>query len=193
MRKKTNPIDPTPEQEVEETVSLQFVEADDVAPPEKPRKLKKAFESVFLTTDEEEAQAKKPKRKKSTFFVKNVEIVVGGMLFCIHLLVPDEYKEVFYVNEKPYQYLPTDKQLSDILTPIARIADRHTHIADVNPDILDILACIQASAAYGMELRATLILKAYIDKQQKQEQKKNDMELWRNRLNGLTSEQNANT
>lgn len=173
----------------QETVSLKFEEAEDVVEPEKPSRVKAAFKQVFTTTDEEEANAKKPRKKKSTFFVKNVELVVGGMLFCIHLLVPENYKETFYVNETAYQYLPTEKQLSEIITPLARIADRHTHIADINPDILDVLACGQACAVYGMELRATIILKAHIDKKAKQEEKVQNNEMWRNRINGLGNEQ----
>lgn len=176
----------------ENTVSLKFEEATDVVEPEKPGKLKAAFKNVFTTTDEEEANAKKPRRKKSTFFVKHVELVCGGMLFCIHLLVPENYKETFYINETAYQYLPTEKQLSEMLTPLARIADRHTHIADINPDILDVLACGQACAAYGMELRATLILKAHIDKQQKEQAKHEQNEIWRNRLNGFNPETSFN-
>jgi len=202
MRKAANKIpmdkpDETPVKTTEqETVSLQFVEADDTIPPEKPSRLKKAFTQVFTTTDEEDKPTKKT-RKKSTFFVKNTELVVGGMLFCIHLLVPDEYKEIFYVNEQPYQYLPTEKQLSDILTPIARIADRHTHIADINPDVLDVLACGQSCAAYGMELRATIILKAYIDKKAKQDEKVKNMQhngfkpmedVWKDRINGYNAQ-----
>lgn len=167
-----------------ETVSLTIAEATDVVEPEKPSRLKRAIKNVF-TTDEEED--KKPRRKRSTFFVKHTPLVIGGMLFCIHLLCPEEYKEVFFVNEKQYQYLPTEEQLSEILTPIARIADRHTHIADINPDVLDIIASGQACVAYGMELRATLILKAHIDKKAREEEKARQTEVWRNRLNGLNN------
>lgn len=193
MRKKIEQSSLTPDQENindqpgDDTVSLQFVEADDTVEPEKPpSKLKKAFTSVFTTTDEEEANAKKPRKRKSTFFVKHVALVCGGMLFVIHLLVPEEYKNVFYVQDKAYTLLPTEEQMADMLTPLARIADRHTHIADVNPDLVDILASIQASAAYGMELRATLILKAHIDKKAKETENFKQQEVWRNRLNGFT-------
>lgn len=180
----TTPVLEDSAQKAEDTISLSFVEAEDALEPEKPNKLKKAFTSVFTTTEEEE---KKPRKKKSTFFVKHTYLVVGGLLFCIHLLVPEEYKAVFYVNEQSYQYLPTEEQLSEILTPLARIADRHTQIADINPDILDVLACAQASAAYGMELRATIILKAHIDKKAKEEARMKDQEIWRNRVNGLNA------
>lgn len=180
------PPNDKPEETGEETVSLSFVEATDTVEPEKPSKLKKAFTSVFTTTEDEEKDAKKTRKRKSTFFVKHTELVVGGMLFCIHLLVPDDYKEVFYINDKPYQYLPTEEQLSEIITPLARIADRHTHIADINPDLVDVLACIQASTMYGMELRATMILKAHIDKKVKDDQNAQQQEVWRNRINGFT-------
>jgi hypothetical protein len=172
----------TPEQKpketnnLEESVNINFVEADDTAPPEKPRRFKKVFSNVFLSEDENEKKA--ARKKKSTFFVKNVPLITGGLLFCIHLLTPDEYSEVFYVNEKPYQYLPTDTQVNDVLVPIARIADRHTNITEINPDLLDILASGQAIVAYGMELRATMLLKRFLDEKERKEAMKNNNRYW---------------
>lgn len=192
MRKKLEttsslPNQEQPAQEQEESVALNFVEADDTLPPEKePSRLKKAFSNVFLTTEEEEKNEKKPRRKKSTFFVKNTPLVCGGMLFLIQWLVPEEYKEVFFVQEKAYQLTPTQEQLMDMLTPLARIADRHTHLADINPDVLDAIASGQAVVAYGMELRATLILKAHLERQAKEAHKMQNVEVWRERINGFT-------
>ena len=194
MRKKleTTASSPLPNQELaetpgEESVALNFVEADDTVAPEKePSKLKMVFSNVFLTTEEEEKNEKKPRRKKSTFFVKNTPLVCGGLLVVINMLVPEEYKEVFFVQEKAYQLTPTQEQLMDMLTPLARIADRHTHLADINPDVLDAIASGQAVVAYGMELRATLILKAHLERQAKEAEKMQNVEVWRNRLNGFT-------
>ena len=197
-RKRIDQIDEQPgreqpgtdQQPVEDdstTVSLTIAAPDDVSEAEQPSRLKRAFQNVFTTTDEEERNEKKPRRKKSTFFVKHTYLIVGGLMFVIHYLVPDEYKEVFYVNERQYTLLPTETHITDILTPLARIADRHTHIADINPDVLDVLASAQACVACGMEIRASLILKAHIEKKQREEEKLAQQEVWRNRLNGLNA------
>lgn len=151
----------------EETVNLAFVEADDVPPGEKPSRLKKAFKNVFLTEDANES--KPARKKKSTFFVKNSPLAVGGLLFCIHLLTPDEYKEAFVINDRAYSFVPTQEQMSEIIVPLARIADRHTNITEINPDLLDILASGQACAAYGLELRATIMLKRFLDEKDRKE------------------------
>lgn len=166
-----------------ETITLSFVEADDAIEPEKPSKLKAAFKQVFTTTEEEERAEKKPRKRQSRFFVKHTPLVCGGLLVLIHWLAPEEYRENFYVNDTAYSLLPSQEHLQNILTPIARIADRHTHIADINPDMADILASLQASAAYGMELRAALLLKHHLEKKQKQEQLLNQQDIWRKRIN----------
>src|SRR5579883_1258300 len=90
----------TPEDTKEETVSLKFEEATDIAPKaEKPSRVKKLLSNVIITHDEQEQAEKKTRRKVSRFFQKNIMFVVGGLVFLINLLVPEEYKEVFYVNE----------------------------------------------------------------------------------------------
>lgn len=183
-RKSIQAEDQTLEQ-AEESLSLTFEEATDVVAPEKPSRLKSAFKQVFTTTDDDEKPAKSRRKKKSVFWQETATpLVIGGLLWTIHLLVPDEYKEVFYVGETAYQFMPTEKHLQEIITPLARIADRHSPDVAINPDLLDLIACGQASFAYGMELRATMILKAHIDKKAREEKKADINEVWRNRLNG---------
>jgi len=161
----------------DDTVSLQIDPASDVVPPERRSRLKAAIKTAFTT---EEQADKEKKKRASKFFQKNVGLLTGGVIFCIHLCVPDEYKELFYINDRPYTLLPTDQHVTDILTPIARIADRHTNITDVNPDLLDLIACGQACFACGMEVRANMILKRYMDAQETKEAKLNNIkEEWK--------------
>lgn len=170
-----------------EALNISFDEPTDISEPgKKPSRIKKAFSQVFLTTEDEEKNEKSTKRrKKSSFFTKHIDIIIGGSLFVINLLVPEEYKEVFYINEQAYSLLPTNEHMNGILLPLARIADRHTHIADIHPDVTDALASMQACFAYGMEMRANLMLKRHIEKQKELEKRQAENEVWRNRLNGL--------
>lgn len=172
----------------EDSISLKFEEASDIAPkPEKPSRVKKLLSNVLVTTDEQEQAEKKTRRKVSRFFTKNIMLVVGALAFLINLLVPEEYKQVFYVNEQSYSYLPSDEQLKNIVEPLARIADRHTSIADISPDVMDLIASGQAAMVYGMELRATMLLKSHLDKLEKEKAQQNKMQEMRNNYNGFNA------
>lgn len=163
------------DQDQEQAITLDFVEPDDtIQKVEKSSRVKKMIDRVFVSTEEEEKQEKQASRraKKSRFFVKHVYLVVGLLLFMINLLTPEEYKTSFTINEKDYSFLPSQEQLEEIVSPLARIADRHTKIADVNPDVTDVLISCNAVVAYGLELRMAIMLKHHLDKQQAEEEKK---------------------
>jgi hypothetical protein len=189
-------IDPMPEQkgipeknvtpEEKDAVTLSLVEAEDIAPTQekKPNRIKQVASHIFNTLDSEEQTDKKPRRKRSNFFVKNVALIIGILFFIINLLVPEKYKESFFINEKEYSLLPTNDQLESMVVPLLRIADRHTSIATVNPDVMDIIASSQSVAAYGMELRATILLKKHIEQQEKEKAEQERLTEWRNKQLG---------
>lgn len=153
-----------------EGVSLKFVEANDIAEkaPPKVSKLKEVVKNAFLTEEDEEKQSKR--KKTSRFFQKHCYLLVGLVVFLGSVLMP-EAQEVFYVDDTAYQLFPTDKHLEAIFMPLARIADRHSKVSDINPDLSDVLTSITACIAYGMELKSVLVLKKHLDREKAHQEK----------------------
>jgi hypothetical protein len=163
----------TGEQEEDTGVSLNLVEATDSVEPPKKSKLKDSIKSLFVTEEETEKPVRR--KKKSTFFVKHIYLFTGTLIFLCNVIWPEEWKESFFVEDKEYSLAPNQEHINAIIEPLARIADRHTHIADVNPDVTDIFTSITAMVAYGLEIRSILSLKRYYENEEKKKQEKQEM------------------
>lgn len=73
-------------------------------------------------------------------------------------LILKEDATPFIINEQSYSVLPTKEHASNILLPLLRIADRHSKIMAVNPDVADLGDCVTAIIIYSFEMRANLQL-----------------------------------
>ena len=158
------------EKELKPEAVVLNLEASDVTPEKEKKSFKKLASKIF-TTDavKEEIEAKpsgrgRPK-KSSKFFQSKSALFVAGAVSLV-ALVPGVDK-TFEVNGEIKSFAPTPEQMSAVLDPLLRIADRHTSISEVNPDVADVMDSLLAVVAYGFELRANMLLYKFVLEQEK--------------------------
>lgn len=139
-------------------------------------KIKKNI-SKLVTLDTESEEDKKQetrgrKKKAKTFFQDTVlPMVISACIAIAAYLTPERYKTPFSVNDRLYSFLPDETQWNGFLAPLARIADRHSKLSEINPDIVDLALSGKAIGLYFIELRSALVLKHYLDEQEERRRK----------------------
>lgn len=172
QQKEKEPCEENIDNTSEKTSLHVEVEPDDVTKKEKETITDKAktFAKTFLgfsppDTEEKNAAEKKETRgrKKKFKFEHQVLMLSGLAAGWIATQFDEEYRACS----------PTKEHLESILSPLARIADRHLPVGEVNPDFSDGMLAIYALGIYVIHARTTYVM----IKQQKEKTEQHEREI----------------
>lgn len=173
------PKEETPLIEDESGVVVSFEKADDYEAPKKGfiDEIKKGV-SGFLHGDTSEEDSKpKLENKRQRTFQRKSKVAAKGLIWTISRTFP-ELNEKFLLQkgeeEITISLLPTDEQAENIVKPILRIMDRHVKVANVHPDIADLISAGTSLIEYAWVTRGNLLLLRQIKEMELQAHAKNN-------------------
>lgn len=164
--------------EDESGVKVTFEKADDYEAPKKSfmGELKKGVSS-FLHNDYEEERKPKPENKRQRTFQRKSKVAAKGFIWTLSRTFP-ELNEKFMLQKGEEEIiislLPSDEQAENIVKPILRIMDRHIKVADVHPDIADLISAGTSLVEYAWVTRGNLLLLRQIKEMEMQTHAKNN-------------------
>lgn len=164
--------------ETEEGVKVTFEKADDYEQPKKSfvDEIKKGV-SGFLHGDSSEDEKPKAEKSRQRTFQRKSKVAAKGFVWVLSRTFP-ELNEQFLIQkgdeEIKVSLLPTDDQAESIVKPILRIMDRHVKVANVHPDIADLIACGTSLIEYAWITRGNLLLLRQIKEMELQANAKNN-------------------
>jgi len=159
-------------------VKVTFEKADDYEEPKRSfmGELKKGVSS-FLHNDNEEDVKPKAENKRQRTFQRKSKIAAKGLIWTLSRTFP-ELNEKFLLQkgeeEITVSLLPTDEQAENIVKPILRIMDRHVKVANVHPDIADLISAGTSLVEYAWVTRGNLLLLRQIKEMELQANAKNN-------------------
>lgn len=162
----------------DESLTISFEKADDYEQPKKSfmGEVKKGLSS-FLHNDNEEESKPKPENKRQRTFQRKSKIAAKGLIWTLSRTFP-ELNEKFLLQkgeeEITVSLLPSDEQAENIVKPLLRIMDRHVKVANVHPDIADLISAGTSLVEYAWVTRGNLLLLRQIKEMELQANAKNN-------------------
>lgn len=151
--------------------SFNIEQPDDVIEPVEEKEenalFNKAINSIKSAFKVDSSTAKIPKRK---FFQKKVDMVAKALILLSSGVFPEHWYDTFEVAGETRQLAPTQKHATEILLPLARIADRHVAVGVDNPDFEDLGASVWALTTYILELRSNMKIYQALVQQERAQQ-----------------------